>query len=403
MIAGVLAALLAVGAIGALGWSWFERRRLVSELEQATRIVELAHDPVLVADIVRGQVVYANPAANRLLGYAPGELLNTTLPDLLPRRSIGRSAEIIADVWEKKGLVYSEIPFVRKDGGEIPVEVSANVFQFRGRAALLLFARDQRERLRLEQQLVQSEKMASLGQLVAGVAHEINTPIGSIHSNIGTAQTAIGMLEVALAREEVAQALEQDHKLKRVLAILKESCEVNRMASDRIVAIVSSLRNFARLDEAERKTVDLHEGIDSTITLLRHQTKHRIKVVKEYGDLGRVDCYPNQLNQVFMNLLVNAVHAMEAEGTITITTAAVDGQAVLSFTDTGKGIPAENMPRVFSPGFTTKGVGVGTGLGLSIAYRIMEKHGGTIDCTSQVGVGTTFTLRLPLQRAAVGG
>jgi two-component system NtrC family sensor kinase len=251
-------------------------------------------------------------------------------------------------------------------------------------------------------QLVQSEKMASLGQLVAGVAHEINTPLGSIHSNTGTATSAIALLEKALARPELAAHVQNDRKLERALLILKESSEVNRMASERIVGIVGSLRNFARLDEAERKTADLHEGIDSTLTLLRHQTKNRIEVVKDYGELARADCYPNQLNQVFMNVLVNAVQAMDGKGTITITTRQLDGQAVLTFRDTGKGIAAENLKRVFSPGFTTKGVGVGTGLGLSIAYRIMEKHGGTIECESEVGVGTTFTLRLPTGPRASG-
>lgn len=386
---------LALAIVGVL-LLLLERRRLAAELGEAKRIVDLAHDPVLIADIVRGQIVYANPAACRLLGYELGVLLQKTLPDLLPERSIGRSAEIIADVWEKRGLVYSEIPFVQADGTEVPVEVSANVFQFRGRPALLLFARDQRERLRLEQQLVHSEKMASLGQLVAGVAHEINTPMGSIHSNIGTAASAIGFIEKALARDEVASLLEGDHKLKRALAILKESYDVNRMASERIVGIVATLRNFARLDEAERKTADLHEGIDSTLMLLRHETKHGIEVIRRYGDLPRADCYPHQLNQVFMNILVNAVQAMAGKGAITITTHHADGHAVIAFEDTGRGIRAEDLPRIFSPGFTTKGVGVGTGLGLSIAYRIMEKHGGSIECQSEVGRGTTFTLRLPL-------
>ena len=403
MSAGLIAAIAGAVAVAVLVLLWFDRRRIASELNEATRIVELANDPVLVADIVRGQVIHANPAACRLLGYELVELQEKTLPDLHPKRSVGRSAEIIADVWEKKGLVYSEIPFVRRDHTEIPVEISANVIQFRGRPALLLFARDQRERLRLEQQLVQSEKMASLGQLVAGVAHEINTPMGSIHSNIGTAQTAVALLEKALGREDVARALEGDAKLKRALAILKESCDVNRIASERIVGIVGSLRNFARLDESERKTVDLHEGIESTLTLLRHQIKHGIEVVKNYGNTRRIDCYPNQLNQVFMNVLVNAVQAMDGKGTITISTEERAESVLISFRDTGKGIPHADLQRIFSPGFTTKGVGVGTGLGLSIAYRIMEQHGGAIECESEVGVGTTFTLRLPSTRIAGNG
>jgi two-component system NtrC family sensor kinase len=397
MIPAVLASVLGVVVLVSVFGLWASRRRLASELQEAVRIVELANDPILVADIVRGQVVHANQAACRLLGYRAEQLLTKALPDLHPQRSISRSAEIIADVWEKKGLVYSEIPFMRADGSEIPVEVSANVFQFRGRPAILLFARDQRERLRLEQQLVQSEKMASLGQLVAGVAHEINTPMGSIHSNIGTAQSAIELLERALARDDVAPILAADHKLGRALAILKESCEVNRLASERIVGIVGSLRNFARLDEADRKRVDLNEGIESTLTLLRHQIKHGIEVVREYGPDLRVVCYPNQLNQVFMNVLLNAVQSMDGKGTITISSERREHEVEIRIRDTGKGIAPENLPRVFDPGFTTKGVGVGTGLGLSIAYQIMKKHAGSIECQSELGVGTTFTLRLPIE------
>jgi PAS domain S-box-containing protein len=397
MIEAVLATVVSVVVLVSLLGLWTSRRRLASELQEAAHIVELANDPVLVADIVRGQVVHANQAACRLLGYSIEELLQKTLPDLHPQRSVSRSAEIIADVWEKKGLVYSEIPFVRRDGSEVPVEISANVFQFRGRPAILLFVRDQRERLRLEQQLVQSEKMASLGQLVAGVAHEINTPMGSIHANIGTAQSAIELLERALSRDDIAPLIASDLKLKRALAILKESCEINGMASDRIVGIVGSLRNFARLDEAERKTVDLNEGLESTLTLLRHQLKHGVDVVRRYGSALRADCYPNQLNQVFMNVLQNAIQSMDGKGTITITSEQRGDEAVIEIRDTGKGIPPEHLTRVFDPGFTTKGVGVGTGLGLSIAYQIMEKHAGAIECRSEVGVGTTFTIRLPIQ------
>jgi len=397
MIEAVLATVACVVVLVSVLGLWTSRRRLASELQEATHIVELANDPLLVADIVRGQVVHANQAACRLLGYPLEQLLQKTLPDLHPQRSVSRSAEIIADVWEKKGLVYSEIPFVRSDGSELPVEISANVFQFRGRPAILLSVRDQRERLRLEQQLVQSEKMASLGQLVAGVAHEINTPMGSIHANIGTAQSAIELLERALAREEIAKIIAADLKLKRALAILKESCEINRMASDRIVGIIGSLRNFARLDEAERKTVDLNEGLESTLTLLRHQIKRGVEVVRQYGPELRADCYPNQLNQVFMNVLQNAIQSMDGKGTLTITSEQVGDEAVIRIRDTGKGIPAEYLPRVFDPGFTTKGVGVGTGLGLSIAYQIMDKHAGTIECQSEVGAGTTFTIRLPIK------
>jgi signal transduction histidine kinase len=242
--------------------------------------------------------------------------------------------------------------------------------------------------------------MASLGQLVAGVAHEINTPMGSIHANIGTARSAVELLERFLARTEVLPLVAADKKLPRALAILKESCDMNHLASDRIVQIVGSLRNFARLDEAERKRVDVNDGLDSTLTLLRHQIKHGVDIVRRGPKPLQVECYPNQLNQVFMNLLVNAVHAMDGKGTLTIETEAQDSAAVVRISDTGSGIAKEHLSRIFDPGFTTKGVGVGTGLGLSIAYRIIQKHGGAIECESEPGVGTTFTIRLPVRLPA---
>jgi two-component system NtrC family sensor kinase len=156
------------------------------------------------------------------------------------------------------------------------------------------------------------------------------------------------------------------------------------------------LRNFARLDEAERKKVDLHEGLESTLTLARHQLENRIQVVRDYGDLPEIDCFANQLNQVFMNLLMNAAEAIEAKGTITISTRAHGDAVTVAFSDTGTGIPAEMLPKVFDPGFTTKGVRVGCGLGLAICYKIVTEHGGRVEVQSQMGQGTTFTLYLPV-------
>jgi len=161
------------------------------------------------------------------------------------------------------------------------------------------------------------------------------------------------------------------------------------------MSVVGSLKNFARVDEAEFKKADLHEGIESTLTIVQYQLKNRIRVEKQYGNIPLVDCHPNRLNQVFMNLLVNAAQAIQGEGTITITTARKGDSVRISISDTGAGIPAENLSKVFDPGFTTKGVGVGTGLGLSICYKIIEEHQGKIDVESG-DKGTTFTITLPL-------
>jgi signal transduction histidine kinase len=159
--------------------------------------------------------------------------------------------------------------------------------------------------------------------------------------------------------------------------------------------IVRSLKNFARLDEAERKKVNIHEGIESTLSLLRHQLKNRIRIVKCFGDIPEIECYPNELNQVFMNILVNAAQAIKHRGEITVKTWREGDRVKITISDTGVGIPPENLSKVFDPGFTTKGVGLGTGLGLSICYKIIQDHRGTIEGESSKQ-GTTFTICIPL-------
>jgi PAS domain S-box-containing protein len=365
--------------------------QLRRELVAAREVFELANDPVLVADIDQGAILELNQAACDLLGYTRDELLERVLPELHPKDLRSKSAQLIADVWERKGLVY-QLPMLTKDGKQVEVEVSAKVFTFLGRPSMLLFARDIGRRLELERQLAQSEKMASLGMLVAGVAHEINTPIGSINSNAGIAKSALEMIKDALD-----DAAKENRKVKRALQILDEGAHANIIASERIVETVQALKNFARLDESDRKRADLHDGIDSTLTLLRHELRHGVELEKQYGEIPELECWPNQLNQVFMNVLVNAVQAMDGKGTITIMTEVDGDDIVIRFRDSGKGIPPEDLKRVFDPGFTRKGVGVGTGLGLSITYQIVEKHGGAINIDSEVGVGTTVTLRIPVE------
>ena len=243
--------------------------------------------------------------------------------------------------------------------------------------------------------LLHSEKMASLGSLVAGVAHEINTPVGSLNSNSDVAIRALEKLCEAL--DEASPAVRQDPAVKNAVEVLRSVGEVNKTACQRIVKIVRSLRNFARGDEGERRPADLHEGLESTLTLVHHEIKNRIEVVRDYGDLPEVECQPDQLNQVFMNILVNAAQAIEGTGTITIRTRATPNEVTIAFSDTGKGILPDNLPKIFDPGFTTKSVGVGSGLGLAICYKIVMEHGGRIEVQSDIGKGTTFTLTLPLK------
>ena len=247
-----------------------------------------------------------------------------------------------------------------------------------------------RELQKKQAQLVQSAKMASLGNLVAGVAHEVNNPIGAINS--ATDVLNRGMDKIA-AQLKTTQ-LKENRALTRTLTLLKDNSKLISVACEQVTAIVQSLKDFARLDEAEYQKADLHQGLDSTLALLAHELRHKIKVVREYGPIGEIDCFPNQLNQVFMNLLVNAIEAIEGEGTITIKTFATDGKVYVQITDTGIGIPREHIRGIFDPGFTTKGVGVGTGLGLSISHNIIQQHNGDITVESQPGEGTTFLIRI---------
>ena len=241
--------------------------------------------------------------------------------------------------------------------------------------------------------LVQSEKMASLGNLVAGVAHEINTPVGAVSSSADVMSRALERLHGALDPEVL-----QDSDVARALDALDNVKRVNHDACDRIVKIVRGLRNFARLDEAERKRVDIHDGLESTLTLLHHKLKNRIEVVRQYGDLPEIECFPSKLNQVFMNLLVNAIHAIEDAGTITVKTEAVNDSVHITFADTGRGIEPQILSKIFDPGFTTKGVGVGSGLGLAICYQIVyEDHGGEIRVESTPQERTAFLIILPAQ------
>lgn len=226
-------------------------------------------------------------------------------------------------------------------------------------------------------QLINSEKMASLGQLVAGVAHEINTPVASIKSNNGIVAKLLGSIE--------------DADLKEMLTDINE---IDKEAVNRISNIVTSLKKFVRLDEAELQEADINKELDLTLELIRHETKNRINVVKNYGKIPIIKCFPNMLNQVFTNILVNACQAIDGQGTITITTEYKNKKLVVKIKDTGKGIPQNQLSKIFSAGFTTKGIGVGTGLGLAICSKIIEKHKGEITVTSEVGKGSEFTITI---------
>ena len=260
-----------------------------------------------------------------------------------------------------------------------------------------------------QSQLIQTEKMSSLGQMVAGIAHEINNPVNFIHGNLihvnEYTQDILELLklyqekypEPAAEIENLIEEIELDFLQKDLFKLIDSM----QMGTYRIKDIVLSLRNFSRLDEAEMKDANLHEGIDNTLLILNHRLKEGIEIIKNYGELPLVSCYPAQLNQVFMNILGNAIDAiLETETelkTIVITTTQTDDNLVkVSIKDNGSGIPEEIKNKLFDPFFTTKPIGKGTGLGLSIAFQIIEKHQGKIKVISEPKKGTEFVISLPL-------
>ena len=237
---------------------------------------------------------------------------------------------------------------------------------------------------------MQSEKLRSLGQLVAGVAHELNNPIGFVHANLKLLEEFVVKLEAA--REE---GLDTSKIREAIDKLLSRSLE----GTDRVKQIVMDLRTFSRMDQAELQSVDLHEEIDRTLALMEPRLKGGISVVREYGDLPEVRCYPRQLNQVFLNLLMNACDVLDAGGHITVKTQRTGQGVRLEFKDDGPGIPHDIRSRIFDPFFTTKPVGQGTGLGLSLSHGIIDRHGGRIQIDSPADGGTSFVIDLPLDAA----
>lgn len=261
-------------------------------------------------------------------------------------------------------------------------------------------------------QLLQSEKLASIGQLAAGVAHEVNNPIGFVNSNLGTLKKYVANVlelldryetledEVPLSSRETIEAFKAEIDLpflrEDMVDLIGESIE----GTSRVRRIVQDLRDFSRPGDSEWQAVDLHSGLESTLNVVWNEIKYKAEVARDYAELPAVECLPSQLNQVFLNLLVNAAQAIRERGVITLRTRCDGDQVVISVQDTGCGMPPEIRDRIFDPFFTTKPVGQGTGLGLSVTYGIVEKHGGRIEVASEPGQGTVFTVRLPVRRAA---
>ena len=259
-----------------------------------------------------------------------------------------------------------------------------------------------------QEQLLQAEKMASIGQLAAGVAHEINNPIGYVHSNLGTLRDYIsallGLLEAYAAElqadgvdHSTLQQLRERLDIDFIVGDLPQLLDESREGIERVTKIVQDLKEFSHVGSGEPlRAVNLHKGLDSTLNIVWNDLKYKVQLEKHYGELPLVECHPSELNQVFMNLLINAGQAIAERGTIVLATGVDEKTIWISIADSGCGIAEDVQQRIFDPFFTTKPIGRGTGLGLAIAYRIVSEHHGRIEVQSRPGSGSTFRVVLPI-------
>ncbi len=412
------------------------------------KLIDHAVDAVISID-QKGIITLFNKSAGKMFGYSEEEVVGMNITELMPpeyrekhlsglKRFVETGeARVIGKVLELDGLA--------KSGEIIPISVSIWDVEEEGRYTFTAIMRDARKAKRkreleetgkreldnayknlektyeklkeTQSQLLQSEKMASIGQLAAGVAHEINNPIGFVSSNLSILRQYLGDIKTLIEKYEGLRPLRQaqggkdqeetwdrldayiqeidlEFLLEDIDNVVKESLE----GTERVKKIVKDLRDFSHVDESELKYADINKGLESTLNIVRSEIKYKAEVIKDYGKIPEILCHPMQLNQVFMNILINAAQAIEKKGEITIVTRDLKNDAIeIRISDTGVGISKENLGKVFNPFFTTKEVGKGTGLGLSMSYGIIERHGGAIEVQSEVGKGSAFIIKLPVK------
>lgn len=377
-------------------------------------------------------IVRVNRTFEKLTGFAEKEIIGRKCYDIIPGEGCETSNCLAKMILDGEPQIVLESTKRTKDGNNIPCLVFAVPFQdqagkivgvveyFRDVSDLkrveadLQQSRDAlskayQELQRSQSQMLQREKMASIGQLAAGVAHEINNPLGFIGSNLSSLikywkkiSEFLGMqdkLLMDLTGCPATDGLLQKRKQMKIDYILEDAndlIEESLGGVDRVKVIVGNLKSFSRVDLAKYDKTNINQSLDATLNIIWNELKYNVTLHKDYAELPLTYCYPQQLNQVFMNLLINAGHAIEDKGDIHINTRCEDDQILVMIRDTGCGISEENLSRLFEPFFTTKEVGKGTGLGLSIVYDIIKKHNGDIHVESQVGEGTTFTVCLPI-------
>ena len=374
--------------------------------EQIHAIIEVSPIPYVISRVHDGKILFVNEPLADLLGYSVKDLIGRTTPDFYYKKS---DRKIVLKALKKDGYLNSfETQILKGDGEPIWMIFSLVTTTIAAEKVIIGALYDitklknaledlevANENIKNAQtQLVQSEKMASLGMLVAGVAHEINNPIGALQSMHDTSVRALNKLKLLLRdkKKDISAKLKE---IDQTISVIDKANEVIKLGADRVSLTVKQLKSFARLDEAELQKADIHEGIEQALMLSLYEMKNRIKVIKEFGKLPLINSYPAKLNQVYLNMIINAVQAMPLKGTLRIKTKLKQKKIHIEFTDSGVGIPEADLNKIFDPGYTTKGVGVGTGLGLSICFQIIKEHQGEITVKSEVGKGTTFKIILP--------
>ncbi len=395
--------------------------RTIGELRESEALfrtlAETVHASVIIRD--RENLFYANSKFIKISGFDPDELDAKEMMFLIAPEYRNKLVNVMQDVLGKKMDSYrTELKLMPPDGREIWVELSGSPIDYKGKPALLgtgidvterKVAQDKLEKLNAELEkkieerthelkenqlrLAQAEKMASLAHITGAVAHEINSPLAVLQSNINTGLRALRKLKISLKDHAEGSGANDSAVLTDEIIRMHST---NKEAAERIGVIVDSLKKFIRLDKAGKDYCDIHEGIKNTLTIIRHKLIDRIRIIEDFGEIGKIICFPDEINQLFMHLIVNSAHAIEGKGEIHIITKREKNTIFITISDTGKGIPNKLLKTIFEPGFTTKRE-ESSGLGLSIVNHIVQHHKGEIKISSTVGKGTQITICLPTE------